>query len=113
MKKLVLGILLAFLFAYAAFSTIPALNEELPVPLTFNSNLDSGFYENDDEICLVCYGVDLRCGDEITREDLLAMVKFGIDGEEWTICKEEAKTMSGTWQSFGPPFQIPFVKETP
>ncbi len=66
-------------------------NIEPEPELVFDSGMDSGWYQNDGEICLACYGVNLRCGDELTREDLLAMIQFSIDGKEWSFCEEEDK----------------------
>ena len=49
----------------------------------------SGVYENDKRICISCYGVNLRCDDELTREDLLSILRFCIAGTPVTICEDE------------------------
>lgn len=110
MRDISIAILTLLILVLLGFSLLE--NDEPPAAepdLTFDAEVSSGAYEKDGEICLVCYGVELRCGDDITREDLLSMVKYLMHGETWSLCEEEAKTMNGTWQNFG---LIPFAEKT-
>ena len=88
-KESLAFVLVSSFIAYAVFSTI---FEQAPAPeytftadeepeLVFNGFLDTGFYEVDGELCFACNGVNVRCGDELTREDLLVLVTLLTEGE--------------------------------
>lgn len=82
-RKLGLAIVVAVMFPAALALRIDWSPDEHPAPtLVFDDSASSGFYNNaDGEITFSCNGEILKREDELTREDLLAMIDFLIKGD--------------------------------
>lgn len=82
--------LLVVVGAYVAYmNQLPKIPTQIEIQrIVLTAPTNSGIYQrDDDEMCIVCAGKNLRCGDDLTRADLMTVVKALVeDGDLLDLC---------------------------